>query len=107
MFNFVFLAKYGTPNTRIEELFSCIPHLRELGVLHHKWTMVHLLKQESKEAARALDAQRPQISPSSSTCSQGGQMSQGQSQMTATVSQSQIQVKDEASSSQSATESNQ
>ena len=51
---FPITAKYGTPNTRIEELFSAIPRLRELGVLHHKWTMLHLLKHESMEAASNL-----------------------------------------------------
>ena len=59
----LFAAKYGTPNTRIEELFRLIPRLRELGVLHHKWTMVHLLKQESKEGGVSSPIHNPDLPP--------------------------------------------
>ena len=41
-----FVAMYGSQNTRIEELFSCIPRLRKLGVLHHNWTVVHIMNRE-------------------------------------------------------------
>ena len=50
VFTFVcVVAKYGTPNKRIEEHFSYIPKLRELGLLHYKWTMVTVLEQETAD----------------------------------------------------------
>jgi len=31
-------VKYGTPNSRIEELFQHIPKLRDIGLYHHRMT---------------------------------------------------------------------
>jgi hypothetical protein len=39
-------AKLGTPNRRIETLFSYIPEIRQLGMLHYKMTMTPSLRAE-------------------------------------------------------------
>ncbi|ESO04601.1 hypothetical protein HELRODRAFT_172268 [Helobdella robusta] len=42
-------AKYGTPNQRLELLFSHVPETRQLGFLHYKMTMKASLKAEEVE----------------------------------------------------------
>lgn len=36
LYNCIFSAKYGTPNGRIEKVFSWIPRLRELGLWNYQ-----------------------------------------------------------------------
>jgi len=42
----VCLAKFGTPNQRIETLFSFVPEIRSLGMLHYKMTKTLSLQAE-------------------------------------------------------------
>jgi len=39
-------AKFGTPNQRIETLFSYVPEIRSLGMLHYKMTKTLSLQAE-------------------------------------------------------------
>lgn len=39
-------AKLGTPNTRLESLFNCIPEVRRLGLLHHHMTGTKMMTAE-------------------------------------------------------------
>ena len=39
-------AKFGTPNQRIETLFSFVPEIRSLGMLHYKMTKTLSLQAE-------------------------------------------------------------
>ena len=40
------VAKFGTPNQRIETLFSFVPEIRSLGMLHYKMTKTLSLQAE-------------------------------------------------------------
>lgn len=42
-------AKFGTPNNRLESLFSHIPELRRLGLLHHQMTTTRTMTAEEVE----------------------------------------------------------
>jgi hypothetical protein len=42
-------AKFGTPNRRLETLFSHIPEIRRLGMLHYKMTLTSSLRAEELE----------------------------------------------------------
>jgi len=46
MLNDVCVAKFGTPNQRIETLFSYVPEIRSLGMLHYKMTKTLSLQAE-------------------------------------------------------------
>ena len=43
---YVCAAKFGTPNQRIETLFSFVPEIRSLGMLHYKMTKTLSLQAE-------------------------------------------------------------
>ena len=47
-----FVAKFGTPNQRIETLFSYVPEIRSLGMLHYKMTKTLSLQAEEVMKAR-------------------------------------------------------
>lgn len=51
-FKFLMLcaAKYGTPNSRLEEIFRFVPSCRRLGLLHYLMTTTPTITMEEVES---------------------------------------------------------
>jgi len=46
----VCIAKYGTPNYRLETMFASIPDARRLGLLHYMMTTTQTMTAEEVES---------------------------------------------------------
>jgi len=54
----VYVAKYGTPNYRLETIFSNVPDARRLGLLHYMMTTTQTMTAEEVESRLRSSASR-------------------------------------------------